>query len=227
MKDAGYIYRYTYTMKVRSKNRRGVIGIDEVGRGPLAGPVTLCAVYMEDEKIIKRQIFNDIIRDSKKLRKSLRGKIYQTVRHKRYSNTRLEYAIASRSAAYIDRHGISKAVKQCLLSCMRNLEAKGIKIEEIDIHLDAGLVIPLETVKQSSFIKGDERFTEIALASIMAKVTRDAYMNRLSKQHKEYSWERNVGYGTKEHRASIEKIGVTRYHRKTYLKAFKLFDKLE
>lgn len=205
--------------------KKGVIGIDEVGRGPLAGPVTVCAVYIENEKKVKKDIFQNTIRDSKKLTKLNRNKIYQTIRHKRYLDMKIEYAICSRTAAYIDRHGISKATQQCLLSCLRILKAKDIDIEEIRINLDAGLVIPLKTVKQESFIKGDERFTEIALASVMAKVTRDTHMERLAKHYNGYAWERNVGYGTKDHRKAIQKIGITKYHRKTYLKAFRLFDK--
>lgn len=214
-------------MSKSAKRAKGVIGIDEVGRGPLAGPVTLCALYLEDEKETKKQFFNNTIRDSKKLTKANRNKIYQTIRYKRNISMRVEYAISSRSAAYIDAHGISKAVRQCMLSCLRILVKKGIEIEHVSIHLDAGLIIPLSSVKQEGFIKGDERFTEIALASIMAKVTRDTYMERLAQEHTEYAWQRNVGYGTKHHRESIQKVGITKYHRKTYLKAFKLFDKAE
>lgn len=207
-------------MNKPAKRGVGVIGIDEVGRGPLAGPVTVCAVYIEDEKKVKSSIFSDTIRDSKKITKVSRYNIYRTIRYKRKLETNIYYALSSRSAEYIDTHGISKAVRQCLLSCIRTLIKKGVKVEEIDIRLDAGLIIPLEKLKQKSFIKGDERFTEIALASILAKVSRDSYMERLAKQHIEYGWERNVGYGTEYHRRAIRNIGVTKYHRKSYLKGF-------
>ena len=213
-------------MQRRVKNPQGVIGIDEVGRGPLAGPVTLCAFYIEDEKEALREIFNDTIRDSKKLNKDNRLKIYQIIRKNRLIKTRVEYAISSRGAEYIDKHGISHAVRQCLLSCMRTLVKKGIEIEKLTIRLDAGLRIPLQNLTQQSFVKGDERFVEIALASIMAKVSRDMYMEKLGREHVEYLWGNNVGYGTKDHREAIKNIGITKYHRKTYLKAFKLFDKL-
>lgn len=207
--------------------RHGVIGIDEVGRGPLAGPVTVCAVYIEDEKRVKKHIFSDTIRDSKKLSKANRCNIYRTIRDKRNLDIRIEYAVSSRSAAYIDAHGISRAVRQCLLSCIRTLIKKSVPVESVQIRLDAGLVIPLEKLNQESFIKGDERFTEIAIASILAKVTRDLHMKKLAKQHIEYGWNRNAGYGTKEHCKAIKVSGITKYHRRSYLKAFKLFNKAE
>jgi ribonuclease HII len=206
---------------------KGTIGIDEVGRGPLAGPITVCACYVKDRKSAVKHIFNGIIRDSKKIKKDLRFNIYQTIRYKRYLRNNIEYCISSRSAAYIDRYGISKATQVCVLSCLRGLRKKGVDISKVAIKLDAGLVVRGIEVKQKSFIKGDERFAEIAIASIMAKEWRDAYMKGLSKKDPEYGWEENVGYGTKLHRESIQKVGITKYHRKTYLKAFKLFDKTE
>ncbi len=206
---------------------RGVIGIDEVGRGPLAGPVTLCACYLEDEKTILKEIFANTIRDSKKLTKQLRNNIYQTISNKRYLHTKIKYAVSSRTAAYIDKHGISKAMRQCLLSCVRSLESQGVAVKNVSIQLDAGLTIPLEGLKQKSFVKGDEKFVEIALASIIAKVTRDTYMEKLAKKFPQYAWEKNVGYATKEHRESLKKLGPTKYHRLSYLKAFKQFEKTE
>ncbi|MEZ0208967.1 MAG: ribonuclease HII [Candidatus Paceibacterota bacterium] len=206
---------------------KGTIGIDEVGRGPLAGPITVCACFIQDEKAVLKDIFGGIIRDSKKIKKDLRFNIYQTIKHKRYLKSKVEYHVSSRSSAYIDRHGISRATEACVLSCLQGLVKKGIDIHQISIKLDAGLKIKALNVEQKSFIKGDERFVEIALASIMAKEWRDSYMKRLSKIYPFYAWEENVGYGTKRHRESIRKEGATKYHRKTYLKAFKLFDKAE
>ena len=206
---------------------KGVVGIDEVGRGPLAGPVTVCAAYVEDEYAILKDLFDNVIRDSKKIKKSLRNNIYQTIRQNRYLNSRVEYAVFSRNAAYIDKHGITKAVEQCVRSCIRTLRKKGVIFEEVKCRLDAGLKIPYKLIKQESFVKGDEKFVEIALASIIAKESRDAYMRRLSKRHKGYAWDTNVGYGTHEHREAIRKTGITKHHRTTYLKGFKLFDKAE
>jgi ribonuclease HII len=176
---------------------------------------------------VLEDVFQNTIRDSKKLTKALRTNIYQTIREKRYSNTRIEYAISSRSAEFIDKHGLTKAAKACVLSCLRSLRQKGIVLEEVSIRLDAGLTVPLRNLTYTSHIKGDESFVEIALASILAKVSRDEYMNRLSRRHKEYSWETNVGYATPKHRKAIETTGITKYHRTSFLKGFKLFDKAE
>jgi ribonuclease HII len=211
--------QYTFGMK-------GVIGIDEVGRGPLAGPITVCAVYIEDETRILKDIFHDTIRDSKSISKHLRSNIYQTIRKNRYSNTRVEYAITSKSAAYIDAHGIQKATKDCIEACMISLKKKGIEITQVSVRLDAGLVVPFECA-QEQFIKGDERYVEIALASILAKEHRDAYMKNIAKAYSGYEWEYNVGYGTKRHREAILQRGVTKYHRMSYLKAFKHLDKAD
>lgn len=205
----------------------GAIGIDEVGRGPLAGPVTVCACFIADINEIKEVIFDNTVRDSKKIKKSLRINIYKTIRQNRLIKSPVHYAIASRSAEYIDRHGIVKAIDACIEACLLSLEAKGVPVASIPIKLDGGLRIKHKQVVQSSHIKGDEKFVEIALASILAKVHRDSYMERLAKKIQGYGWENNVGYGTKAHREGIKKIGVTKYHRISYLKGFKLFEKAE
>lgn len=214
--------------KNRVTEHQGVIGIDEVGRGPLAGPVTVCAIYLENPKQIKKEIFSInkkttskvryIIRDSKKLTKINRNKIFQTIKKYRLSNDKIKYAIFSSSARKIDKVGITHAIKVCLARCVKKLEAKGVDISSIKINLDAGLIIPILGLNQKSFVRGDEKFAEIALASIIAKETRDSYMRNLAKNYKEYDWINNVGYGTRNHLKAIKKYGVTKYHRRTFLK---------
>lgn len=208
-------------------HNKGVIGIDEVGIGPLAGPVTICAVYILDTNIVKADIFNHIIRDSKKLSKARRNKIFQIFRKNRYLNTKVIYSISSRSSNYIDKYGIQKATKTCAKSCIEKLNKLGVNIYKIPINLDAGLKTGILGLTERNFIKGDENYTEIALASIIAKEWRDTYMNKLSERYFQYKWNKNVGYGTKDHIKAIKKYGVTKYHRMTYLKGFKLFDKTE
>jgi ribonuclease HII len=202
----------------KSLLNKGVIGIDEVGRGPFAGPVTLCAVYIEDSRIIKRDIFHKTIRDSKKLSNISRNKIYTTIRKNRELKTKVIYAISSRGATYIDKKGINKAIKQCLLSCVRSLIKQKVPVYSLKIQLDAGLIIPLNGLNQKSFVKGDEKYVEIALASVLAKEWRDNYMKKLAKEHDKYLWDKNMGYGTLDHRNAIKKYGVTKYHRVSYLK---------
>lgn len=212
---------------ITKKTSQCFIGVDEVGRGPLAGPITVCAVYIEDREAILRDIFSGILRDSKTINKSLRYNIYQTIRKNRYTESKVGYAISSRSSAYIDKHGISKAASECVRSCLHKLRKHASSIEKVEVNLDAGLSAPKEFDKQKSFIKGDQRFIEIALASILAKEWRDAYMKRLSKQHPEYLWEKNAGYGTLEHRRAISNKGITKHHRMMYLKAYEQLDKPE
>lgn len=203
----------------------GSIGIDEVGRGPLAGPVTVCACFIQDEDLVLEHIFGHTIRDSKKLTKHNRNNIYKTIRKNRIIKSSIKYAVSSRSAAYIDAYGIVPAVNACIASCIRSLRAKGVRIEKCVIRLDAGLQVREENLNQQSFVKGDERFVEIALASVIAKVTRDRYMEKLATIHTGYGWDRNVGYGTQEHRKGITKHGISKHHRTSFLKAFKQFDK--
>lgn len=203
----------------------GVIGIDEVGRGPLAGPVTVCACFMEDPDHVKELFFKDGIKDSKKLKKAYRESIYNTIRYKRVFKNTLKYSLISKSAAYIDTYGLSHAIRECVRLAVMDLMKKGVRIYQVPIRLDAGLRVPLQEVVQESFIRGDEKYIEIAIASILAKVSRDHYMDKLSTIHSNYGWENNAGYGTVHHRTAISKNGITAYHRKSFLKAFKLFDK--
>lgn len=201
-----------------AKLKTGVIGIDEVGRGPLAGPITVCAVYISNEKEVKSTFFNNSIRDSKKLTKSSRYNIYKTIRKNKKNNKHIIiYSTASRSARYIDKHGISNATHACLKECLKNLLKNGIDLICVPVNLDAGLYIKDFKGKQASHVKGDEKYTEIALASIVAKVVRDAYMTRLSKTNPAYLWEHNAGYGTMKHRKAILEFGVTKYHRLSFL----------
>ncbi len=201
---------------------KGVIGIDEVGRGPLAGPVTVCALYLADPIQAKVDYFQNSIRDSKKLTINRRINIFQTIR-KNKKNTSIVFAVSSRPAVHVDKHGINKSIHACIISCLKKLEKQGISINSIQINLDGGLKIQREDLKQASYVKGDENYVEIALASVMAKVSRDNYMKRLSKSHKEYGFENNVGYGTLEHRNAIKANGITKYHRISYLKAFSIY----
>ncbi len=213
--------------KRERKPQGGVIGIDEVGRGPLAGPVTVCAFYIADEitkKWLKKVLFGERIKDSKKLKKELRINIFRIIRKNGKLKNSVKYSISSRSAMYIDRHGISKAIQACTLSCIGSLSKQGLDIHTMKINLDAGLSIPMDSLKQESFVKGDEKYLEIALASILAKVTRDTHMERLARVHTEYGWESNVGYGTLAHGVAIRKYGITKHHRTSYLKGFKLLD---
>jgi len=191
---------------------KGFIGIDEVGRGPLAGPVTVCAFYL-DKKHSIYAMFPKGLKDSKKLNKEKREEIFKQVKKEK-----MIFIVSSRSAEHIDKHGIVSSINACINSCIVGLEKKGIDTYKTPIKLDGGLKLPKEFKKQSTHIKGDENFPEIALASICAKVTRDRYMCNLAKKFPKYFWYENVGYGTKKHREAIKKHKPTKFHRKSFLK---------
>lgn len=197
-----------------------VIGIDEVGRGPLAGPVTVCAVYLANENTTKKLIFDKTIRDSKMIKKANRINIFKTIRKNSKLNKQIIYSISSRSAEYIDKNGINNSINACMYSCLKSLEKKGVNVTDVTIKLDGGLYLDKSYKKQRTFIKGDENHTSIAISSIIAKIYRDNYMEKLSKKYPGYFWDRNSGYGTKEHLKSIKEKGINKYHRKSYLKSF-------
>ncbi len=199
----------------------GEIGIDEVGRGPLAGPVTVCACYVANKSKASKEYFNQTIRDSKKVKKDLREKIFQTIRKNSKLNNDIKFVVCSQKAEFIDRHGINKAIQKCIDNCLIKLDKEllknGIEINDLNIKMDGGLKAKKTYKNQESFIKGDEKYVSIALASIIAKVKRDDYMLKLSRFFPDYAWDKNVGYGTEEHIKSIKKNGVTKYHRKTFI----------
>ncbi len=177
------------------------IGIDEVGRGPIAGPVTVCACMISAEIAKKYKG----IKDSKKLSESQREKIFTEIQGL------VEYKVTSISAKEIDTKGISFCIKKAL--------AKSISIFPTDtlVLLDGGLKAPPEYKDQKTIIKGDEKEVCIALASIIAKVTRDRYMCKMAKKHPEYGFEDHKGYGTRAHYVAIDKIGMSPLHRLSFL----------
>lgn len=195
---------------------KGIIGIDEVGRGPLAGPVTICAIFISNESQLIKDIFGGKIKDSKKLKKEDREKIVKEISNNKKYKDKVFFVISSKSALYIDKHGISKAIKSAINSSLNKLYKNGIDIYKNKIQLDGSLYLDEKFKNQNTYIKGDERFVAIAVASIFAKVHRDNYMERLDKKFPKYGWANNVGYGTKKHISSIKEYGMTEYHRKSF-----------
>ena len=181
-----------------------IVGIDEVGRGPLAGPVTLayvaCPVYI----YYKKNFIN--IRDSKKLSPRKREEWFGHIKN----HPGLEYGVTSVGSKTIDKKGISKAVRIAISRLVSKLEFKPKMI-----LLDGSLYAPPEFT-QKTIIKGDEKIPIIAAASIMAKVTRDRKMVRLAKVYPKYGFEIHKGYGTKLHRDLISKHGLSKIHRRTF-----------
>ncbi len=195
------------------KDIKFVVGIDEVGRGPLAGPVAVCAFKMPAK--FNTKSFGPL-KDSKKLKPKQRKEILAKL-IKLKKNKVIDYFVSYESAQRIDKIGISKAIKNYL---EKSIERLKVKSEECIVLLDGGLKAPEKYKNQKTIIKGDEKERAIAFASIVAKVSRDALMCRLAKKYPKYSFEIHKGYGTKKHCESIKENGLCFEHRRCYCKNF-------
>lgn len=186
------------------------IGVDEAGRGPLAGPVAVGVVKVPigfDWNLIEG------VNDSKQVSPEDREAIFRQAKELRHKGL-LDFAVAQVGPSYIDEHGIVPAIKLAMLRCITRLE---LNPNEVSFRLDGSLSAPLE-FKQATIIKGDSLWPEIGLASIVAKVTRDKYMMRIAKKYSRYGFEEHKGYGTKAHREAIARYGKSPIHRVSYCK---------
>lgn len=175
-----------------------IAGIDEVGRGPLVGPVVTAAV------ILPREFYDERINDSKKLTEKKRELLYDVIMENADS-----VGIGISSEDVIDEINILEATKKAMIEAVNNLSVKPehLLIDAVKLNID---------IPQTSIIKGDAKSESIAAASIVAKVTRDRMMIELDKEHPEYDFKHNKGYGTKKHIEAIEKYGILKEHRKTF-----------
>ena len=180
-------------------NIKKIAGVDEVGRGCLAGPVFSAAVILNN-KINKKNI-----KDSKKISFKKRMLLSE------YIKKNSVFAIGIASVKEIEEINILNA---SLLAMSRAL--KKLKLKPSIAYID-GLFAPKnQKIKCKTFIKGDEKITCISAASIIAKVSRDLFMIELAKKYPKYKWNKNFGYPTKEHLKSLERYGVTAHHRKKF-----------
>ncbi|MEW9919959.1 ribonuclease HII [Marimonas sp. MJW-29] len=176
-----------------------IAGVDEVGRGPLAGPVTAAAVVLDPARIPEG------LNDSKKLTKRARERLHEEIMQM------AEVSIAHASVEEIDNLNILRASH---LAMMRALE--GLKVPS-DYALIDGNMLPRDlTLPAEAVIKGDGRSQSIAAASIVAKICRDCVMLSLAQQHPGYGWETNMGYGSKSHMEALRNLGVTPHHRRSF-----------
>ena len=152
------------------------------------------------------------VRDSKKLSEKTREQLYERACELERSQM-LRYAVATSSAAYIDRYGIVPAIKRALAEALSKFE---IQPSECCVRLDGSLSVPPEYVDQQTIIRGDDTEPVISLASIMAKVTRDRLMRRLSAKYPAYDFATHKGYGTRSHMQVIEREGLSNIHRASF-----------
>lgn len=201
-------------MKNSRKKLVYTIGIDEVGRGPLAGPVATCAVRTSLSKSEVSKLLKGI-RDSKKATKKEREEWYtKAIIWKK--EKKIDWKVSFSGPQHIDSYGIVPSIQKCIAKSVQGVEGK-----YHDIYLlDGGLKLPKEYKYQTTIIKGDDKEPLIALAATIAKVVRDKRMTVLAKKFKGYDFENNKGYGSKKHREAIERQGITSIHRKSFLKKF-------
>lgn len=181
-----------------------VAGIDEAGRGPLAGPVCVAIVVMplDDDKIIEG------VNDSKKLTEKKREALFDKIK-----DTAIAYHIELIDEKIIDEINILNATKLGMLNCLDALRGK------FDIALIDAVELSSDYVTDS-IIKGDAKSYNIACASILAKVTRDRFMVELDKKYPQYNFAKHKGYGTKEHIDNLKKYGKCEIHRDSFIKHF-------
>jgi len=190
-----------------------IIGIDEAGRGPLAGPVAIgiaCISVDFDWNLIPG------VGDSKKVSPKNREAIFRRAQSLKKQGI-LNFVVVQISAPTIDRIGITKAVS---LGITRGLLKLDMNPKSVDIRLDGLLHAPEEYMHQETIIKGDAKEKVIGLASICAKVTRDRTMVRLARDYPEYKFDVHKGYGTKAHISAIQKHGLSKIHRRSFTKRF-------
>ncbi len=192
---------------------QAVVGIDEVGRGPVAGPVAVGAFHIFSEDFLNDvKNFGVPLRDSKKLSKTQRESWYKKI-HELQELGKCDFSVCMVSASEIDSHGISRAIKKALAEALEDLDIQ----KDIQILLDGSLHAPTEYKNQVTIIKGDEKEMAISLASIVAKVTRDNHMTKIAEKYPEYGFEKHSGYGTEQHYLAIRKHGLSPHHRKSFL----------
>jgi ribonuclease HII len=214
-----------------------IVGIDEVGRGPIAGPVAVCAFLIKDDTFLTNPTHKKLpkLKDSKKLTKKQRVTWFNYLKDAKEAG-HCDYAVSFVSSENIDKFGIVKCIQEALNESLEKVAAPEILfvgssdeggqgarplqkeiLATLHVYLDGGLHAPAEYINQETIVRGDELHPVISMASIMAKVSRDRIMINYAKVYPEYGFESHVGYGTKSHYSAIKKHGQTPIHRKTFI----------
>ncbi|WP_062221124.1 ribonuclease HII [Celeribacter marinus] len=190
---------YSFETDATARRYSRIVGVDEVGRGPLAGPVTACAVWLDPNRI------PDGLNDSKALTEKRRIMLYEQIMEV------ADVSIASCSVEEIDEINILQAS----LRAMERAVA-GLSVAADYVLVDGNKIPKAFGVDAEAIVKGDARSVSISAASIVAKTWRDSLMVDLAQQHPGYGWEKNAGYGTKLHLDGLRNLGVTPHHRRSF-----------
>lgn len=190
---------FAFELAAMANGARAVAGVDEVGRGPLAGPVCAAAVVLDPDNI------PDGLNDSKQLTAKRRDVLFDQLM------VCADVCIAEATVAEIDEHNILRASHITMVRAVDGLSAPADFILIDGNMVPRGLNIPNQTI-----VKGDSRSLSIAAASIVAKVWRDRLMVDLAQQHPGYGWDTNAGYPTPVHKKALLKLGVTPHHRRSF-----------
>jgi len=184
-------------LSIESNYKGLIVGVDEAGRGPFAGPVVAAAVMVDQSKIIPG------IKDSKKLSKAKREELYHQI------TQNYLWAVGLVEAQEIDAINILEATKKACIEAVAKLS-----MQPHIVLVDGNM--KFNDSRFISYVKGDDRSLSIAAASIIAKVTRDRIMSAIHEEFPNYGWVNNSGYGTKQHLDAIKKYGYTPYHRLSF-----------
>lgn len=199
---------WTLENELRTPNTDPLCGVDEAGRGPLAGPVCAAAVMLPPGLEIPG------LNDSKKLSENKREALYDTI-----IAQALSYGIAFATVEEIEEHNILGATFLAMNRAIAQLSPQPV-LALIDGNRNTGIAVPSRCI-----VGGDGKCADIAAASVLAKVTRDRYMRRMAETYPQYGFEKHKGYGTKAHYAAVDEFGLCEIHRKSFFK--KYFEKRE
>lgn len=198
---------YKYENELKEKGYKIIAGTDEVGRGPMAGPVVVASVVLDDNNFIEG------LNDSKKLTPKRRKELSEIIKAKA-----LDYSITFIPVEEVDRINVLEASRKGMMECIRKLKVK------VDYVLSDAVKLDFE-FPCLNIIKGDSKSASIAAASIVAKVARDEYMDELDKDFPMYGFKKHKGYVTKYHLDAIDKYGVCIHHRKSFAPVQKIIDR--
>ncbi|MGN0490607.1 ribonuclease HII [Ruminococcus sp.] len=193
-----------YEQNAELKGYKAICGVDEAGRGPLAGPVCAAAVILPPNTII------DGVNDSKKLTEKKREALYDVIKE-----TAVSYCIAYASVEEIESINILNATMLAMKRAVEGLDVKA------DYAMIDGNKMPQLEIDGEAIVKGDAKSMSIACASILAKVSRDRLLYEYAKEYPQYQFDKHKGYGTAAHREAIIKYGPCPYHRMSFLKKIK------